>query len=157
MGVDSSGKVFSYEDIKNRELILKMLEYEDKLYLSDKGQEILKNYGDNFVSLEGSKIIQRMTLQSFGFSSSDDSMKNYRRIFHNYYNSSEDYDKEVLSKVFYMRENRCLYYKEPEINIGDTLPDIDVYNLDGKTQTSIHNILNNKDYNHCIIAAFSMS
>ena len=111
MGVGSDGnKSFIENDILNRELILKILKYEDDLYMSSQGQEILKDVGkNNIFSLDGSKTIQRMTLQHFGYSSTSKDLAFYRTIFHHYYNSPTDYDKEILASVFYMRENRLLY------------------------------------------------
>jgi len=157
MGVTKNKNEFVLEDIKNRELILDMLKYEDTLYLSNEGQSTLRNYGSNFSSLESSKIIQRQTLEKFNFCSSEESLKNYRKIFQHYYRSSIDYDNEILQSVFYMRENRCLYYTEPELIIGDKLPDVELFNLDGTTKNNLYDILDKKDYNNCIIAAFSLS
>ncbi len=148
---------FTPENIKNKDLILNMLKYEDSLYLSEFGQEILRNYGNVSQSIDGSKIIQRMTLKNFGFSPTDESLRIYRTIFQHYYNSSTDYDIDVLNSVFYMRENRCLYYTEPELAIGDKIPNVDLFNLDGKTKSNIYDILDKTKYKNCIIAAFSMS
>ena len=89
-----------------------MLKYEDKLYLSESGQQLLANYGSNTTSLEASKIIQRLTLNHFGFSSNDDSLKVYRTIYRTFSD-----DSEIMSSVFYMRENRCLYYTSHDLKL----------------------------------------
>jgi hypothetical protein len=157
MGLSNNNIEFTLDDIKNKKLILDMLKFEDILYLSNKGQQIIKKYGKVISNLEASKIIQRNTLEKFNFISSDNSLKNYRKIFQHYYISSTNYDDDVLQSVYYMRENRCLYYIEPELNIGDKLPDVELFNLDGTTKNNLYNILDNNDYNNCIIAAFSLS
>ena len=65
-----------------------MLKYEDKLFLSETGQTFLNEYGNNTTSLEGSKSLQRKTLNEFGFESTEYDLSNYRKIFHYYYESS---------------------------------------------------------------------
>lgn len=148
---------FDKSQIENKSLILKMLKFEDDYYLSDEGQQFLKDYGKNTTSLEGSKSIQRLTLNEFGFESKEKDLKNYRSIFNYYYNSPNDYDKDILNSVYYMRENRCLYYNTKPIKIGDIIPNVNIYKLDGKTTTDIYSILKEKNYDKTIIGAFSLS
>jgi len=133
-----------------------MLNFEDKLYFSNEGQQIILD-NNNLVSLEGSKIIQRITLNNFGFESKDYDLDIYRKIFSYYYKSSIDYDKEILNSVYYMRENRCLYYTSPKINVGDIIPDITIFDLDGINKVNLHTIIKSGDYDKSIIAGFSMS
>jgi hypothetical protein len=114
-------------------------------------------YGNNITSTNGSKAIQQMTLIKFGFNTTDNDLANYRTFFHHYYNSSTDYDKDVMKSVYYMRENRCLYYTTSQINTGDMIPNVPIYELDGKTETNIYKIIDDNKYDKCIIAAFSMS
>jgi len=111
MGLGTGGIVpFTENDILNHENILKMLKYEDELYMSDIGQDIMRDIGkNNIFSLDGGKTIQRMTLQHFGYSSTPNDLAKYRTIFHHYYNGPTTYDKDILQSVFYMRENRLLY------------------------------------------------
>ena len=155
-------KNFTIDDIKNKELILKMLKFEDELYMSNKGQEIMINHGNNITNNLGSKAIQRLTLNNFGYLSDDDNLLIYRKIFSNYYNSPTDYDEDILKSVYYMRENRLLYYKEKTIIVGDKIPNINLYLLDGKTLTDIYSNLNlnsnsNSNSKFSLVAAFSMS
>ena len=90
----------------------------------------------------------------------DLSLDNYRSIFKNYYNSPNDYDKEVLDSVHYMRNNRCVYYKQPIIKIGDNILDIlketPVLILNGTNSISLLEALGT-DFKYAFIGAFSMS
>lgn len=158
MGILSKKLVdFSIEDIKNKTLVINMLSFEDTLYLSPEGQNILKDYGNNFTSLEGSKIIQKKTLNKFNYSSTLNSLENYRKIFNYYYKSATDYDIDVIKSVYYMRENKCLFYKNKKLEIGEIIPNVKLFNLNGTNVTSIYDVLNEKKFNYCVIAAFSMS
>jgi len=157
MGLGKTLKPFTQETIKNKELILQLLKYEDDYYLSNEGQKLLIDRGNNITSLAGSKTIQMMTLNHFGFESDESSLANYRTIFHNYYKSSTDYDKDVLQSVFYMRENRCLYYTTKEIPVGDPIPDVELFKLDGSTKCNLHQIIKESDFDKVIVAGFSMS
>ena len=148
---------FTNLNIQDKELIIRMLNFEDKLFLSEYGQNILREYGQNFISLEGSKTIQRITLNNFGFESDSSDLEIYRTIFSHYYKSAQDYDKEILNAVYYMRENRCLYYTSQIINLGDQIPNSNIYELDGRTQTDLYSIIKSKNYEKTIIGAFSMS
>lgn len=151
---------FTENDIKNKELILEMLKYEDERYLSMEGQEFLRTYGNISMTLESSKVFQRETLIKFGFSSTDDDLKLYRRIFHNYYKSPIDYDKDVLSSVYYMRENKLLYYTEPVLKIGDKIVDVPLLDSEGN-KCQLFDVINDISIKHkkdkFIIAGFSLS
>lgn len=159
-------KSFRDEDIQNRDLILRMLKYEDELYMSEEGQNLLKQrYMQNISSLEGGKTIQRRTLQHFGYDSTDEDLAKYRTIFYNYYNSPTDYDEDVLKSVYYMRENRLLYYTTPKPQVLEEVPNVELYEIDGQTKRTLHDILDDKAsdsiYNtqklRTIIASFSCS
>lgn len=156
MGLDDEQREFTADLLDNRDLVLSMLKYEDALYLSAEGQKIIGDpYMNNVWSLEGGKTIQRKTLGNFGFTSSDASVATYRSIFRHYYKSPNEYDAEILGSVYYMRENRLLYYKTPELKIGDSVPDCDLYMLDGTTTTNLHSVLNPDKIT--ILAGFSTS
>lgn len=157
MGIKNNLISFEETHIKDRYLILRMLKYEDKLFLSNQGQKFLQEYGENTTSLEGSKSIQRMTLNNFGFESTEQDLKKYRTIFHYYYVNSLNYDTEILNSVYYMRENKCLYYKSKPIELGIQIPNINVYGLDGTTQYDLHQLIRSKNYSKTILAAFSLS
>jgi hypothetical protein len=152
-------KPFKMTDVKNRDLILKMLKYEDSIITSEVGQSIYRNkVNEALFSIEPQLIIQRMTLKHFGFDTDDDSGSNYREIFRNYYKSPTNYDKEVLQSVTYMRANRCVYYTQPIIKVGDKIPNVELYDLDGKTKLDLHkDILKEGDFNYAFMCAFSTS
>lgn len=153
----SSTRPFTETDIKNKELVIEMLKYEDSIYLGEKGQEIYTDpYYKPRVSLTPEFSIHRLVLSKFGFDTSDDSVLNYRKIFGYYYESPYKYDKDVLSSVAYMRENKCVYYTKPVIERGDIIPDCKLYNLDGKTSTTLYNTLGN-DFEYAFVAGYSSS
>lgn len=147
---------FTKQDVLNKELVIKMLNYEEALTKSDYGQGLYKNTLNNpLISLTIEKALNRATLSQFGFTTSGQSVEMYRTIFKTYYRDATDYDKEVLDSVHYMRENKCVYYKNKPLQIGEKIPDCELYNLDGKTTTLYDAI--NKESDHTLIAAFSLS
>jgi hypothetical protein len=85
--------------------------------------------------LETYYTLHRQTLNAFGFTTTDTDVVKYREIFRNYYNGPHDYDDEVLNSVCYMRENKCVYYDAPHINVGDVLPDSELLTLSGESTT----------------------
>lgn len=157
MGIKNNLISFDETHIGDKNLILKMLKYEDELFLSEQGQQFLADYGKNTKSLEGSKSIQRITLNNFGFESTEQDLKKYRTIFHHYYKSSLDYDPDILNSVYYMRENKCLYYKTKPIELGIQIPNVNVYGLNGITKYDLHQLIRSKNYSKTILAAFSLS
>ena len=164
MGIGTDGaKPFTENDILNRELILRVLKYEDELYLSEQGQTIMRDVcKNNIFSLDGGKTIQRMTLQYFGYSSTLEDLKHYRTIFHHYYNSPKDYDKEILASVFYMRENRLLYYTTPKLEVGDNAINTELLELELEGQnidnaTTLFDVMLEYPNKKHIICAFSLS
>ena len=157
MGIKNNLISFEEIHIADKDLILRMLRYEDALFLSKAGQTFLHEYGMNITSLEGCKSIQRMTLNNFGFQSMESDLKRYRTIFHHYYKSSADYDSDILNAVFYMRENKCLYYKTAPIELGVQMPNTNVYGLDGMTSYDLHQWIRSKNYSNTFVAAFSLS
>jgi len=159
--LEASLKEFTEQHILDKPFVLKMLQYEDQLYLSDKGQEIVGSVGmHNISSLEGGKTIQRQTLRHFGFDPSSQNLKRYRTIFHHYYISSTDYDKDILQSVYYLRANRCLYYTTPYLKLGDHIPDVPLYDMTNNKETSVYSVLSsnkNPHQTHTILASFSSS
>lgn len=148
--------LFTEDHILDKKLIIEMLKYEDSIYLGEKGKEIYTNelYRPT-ISLDPEYTINRLVLLNFGFNTNDESVENYRKIFSYYYNSPIDYDKDVLSSVTYMRNNKCVYYTQQIINIDDTIPNCQLYKLDGEI-TNLFDELG-KDYNYAFIGAFSGS
>jgi hypothetical protein len=148
---------FTLNNVKNKILVIKMLKYEDTLIHGEVGKQI---YGNAFykprISLFPEYSIHRLVLSKFGFTTSDQDVTNYRSIFASYYRSPDDYDVDVLSSVTYMRENKCVYYKQPIINIGHQLPNCQIYELNGTTETSLYEKMG-RDFNYTFIAGFSTS
>ena len=150
-------KDFTKDDILDRNLVLRMLEYEDSIIHSSLGDEIYKNPSNNAgTSLEVFYIIHRMTLAKFGFNTNDTNVNQYRNIFKTYYNSPTNYDKEVIGKVTYMRENKCIFYSEKVLNVGDKLPDCILYESNGVTLSSIYSKLGDT-FKYGFVAGFSLS
>ncbi len=158
MGVkDRVNPKFTQNDIENRDLILKMLQDEDKYYLSIEGQNLIKDLGRaNVFSLNTAKTIQRQILEKYGFENDDESLATYRTIFQHYYKSSLDYDKDILSSVYYMRENRLLYYTTKKIEVDDIIPDTELLEVNGDSKT-LFDVLNEEPTKTTILAAFSLS
>lgn len=113
-------KQFNESDVLNRDLVIQMLEYEDKL--------------------EPIYILHRKTLTHFGFTSDTNSVTTYRTILKIYYRSPTDYDTEVINASTYMRNNRCIFYTVPIIEIGDTIPNVKVNTLNNTDNYSIHQV-----------------
>lgn len=150
-------KPFLIENIKDKQLVIKMLNYEEQLTKSDYGQSLYKNVLNMpLVSLTVEKAINRLTLSYFGFDTSDQSVEMYRTIFKTYFKSPDNYDKDVINAVHYMRENKCVFYKKPILKTGSVAPNCSLLNIDGITETTLYNVINkNAEYN--IVAAFSLS
>jgi len=149
---------FTKDDILNRDLIIKMLKYEDEIGKSEIGQSMYRNeLNDSFTSLTVEKALNRMTLSHFGFDTTDDSLYNYRSIFLMYYRSPHEYDKEVIDSVYYMRENKCVFYKSDKLNIGDKIPDCPLFEMDGKTKTTLYDVILNSPTEKTMFASFSLS
>lgn len=147
---------FTEEHILNKDLIIQMLRYEEEQIRSKEGQERYQNPLNRArVSLDNEYAFNRMTLAHFSFSTTDSSVANYRKIFRTYFRSPTDYDKDVISSSHYMRNNRCVFYTAPVLKPGDQIPDCPLYHLDGTTQTSLHQLV--QDSGKTMICAFSLS
>ncbi len=148
---------FTEKDIQNRDLVINMLKYENDIIHSDVGKSIYENEAyELFSSLETMFVIHRITLNAFGFTTTDSDVNNYRKIFSYYYKSPTEYDKQVLDSVTYMRENKCVYYTAKDFNVGDTFEDTQVYDLSGKNKVNISSKINSED-EYTFIGAFSNS
>jgi len=155
MGKLPLGQNFTLKHIKDRDLILNMLRYENDYYMSSAGQEIIRDPAtDSLYDLIGPKIIQRKTLQHFGFNGDDDDLDKYRQIFQHYYFSPSDFDKEVLAAVYYFKYNRLLYYTTEKPVKDDNIPDVELLTLQGKPCRLYEHLTGSDNY---IIAAFSLS
>jgi hypothetical protein len=146
---------FTEKDLMNRELVIRMLKYEDSLILGEEGKAIYADPSYEMTkSIFAELVFHRMTLTEFGYQTDDTSVAIYRSIPMTYWKSPTEYDAEVMNSVAYTRANRCLYYTAPEIKVGDTLPDCRLYDLDGK-ETTIRESLGGFDM--AFVAAFSTS
>jgi hypothetical protein len=146
---------FTINHVLNRELVIKMLKFEDQIIHGDVGKSIYDDDSfEHFSSLEAMYTIHRYVLNQFNFKTTDKDVANYRKIFATYYKSPTDYDKEVLNCVTYMRENKCVYYAGRDFRIGDTFEDVNVYELDGKSMTSLLSKINKED-EYTFIGGFS--
>lgn len=150
-------KPFTEEDIKNKNLILSMLQFEDQIGKSD---EIGKMFQiDSYMgrtSLNVIHAIHRMTLDHFDFDTSNKSVENYRKIFLHYYNSPTDYDEDVINSVYYMKNNKCVFYTQPELKVGMKLKNCSLYESNGITKKMLFDILEN-DFSYAFLCAFSNS
>jgi hypothetical protein len=150
---------FTMEEVNTKDIVVHMLLWEQNRMRSDIGQDRYKNpLNLPYVSLTNEHAFHRETLSAFGFDTSDESVGNYRKIFSTYFHSPDDYDHEVINSAYYMKNNRCVYYKAPIIKVGDTIPDVPMWTSNGKTETTLYDIIQ-KDGGKkiTIIAAFSMS
>ena len=125
---------FTVQNVKDKSLVIKMLQYEEELATSDWGQEQYRNHNST-VSLNTEYLFNRKTLTYFGFDTSDESVSNYRSIFSNYFNSPTDYDADVIGASYYMRNNRCVFYTAKPLEQGDIIPDCPLFMLDGQPTT----------------------
>ncbi len=149
---------FTKKHVLDKNLVINMLKYEESFTKSDKGQNMYRNTLNNpLVSLTVEKTINRIVLQKFGFDTSDNSVSNYRTIFKTYFKSPNNYDKDVIESVHYMRENKCVFYTAPVLKIGDIIPNCGLFELDGETKTTLFDTIRKENANHTVIAAFSLS
>lgn len=166
MGISDNKKYhpFTITNVLDRELVIRMLKYEETLTKGEFGQMMYRNpLNKPFISLTVEKALNRKVLSDFGFTTTNADVDMYRTIFRTYFRSPEDYDEEVINSVHYMRENKCVFYKHPPIEIGQKIPNCELYELDGKTKTTLHQALTlrfdgvNTPQNYSIFAAFSLS
>jgi hypothetical protein len=151
---------FSSNQLLDRDLVIRMLCYEEQLATGEWGQSHYKDPSSRAsISLDNEYAFNRRTLHDFGFDPSDQSVSNYRSIFRTYYNDPDNYDKEVINSSYYMRNNRCVFYRAEPLKVGTYLPNCRLYELDGTTETNLHDAI--RDIPHkwkkAIICAFSNS
>ena len=163
MGLASAGdkRPLTINDINNRKLVLNMLQAEDSL-IHGEAQDMYKRahyLGGHSLTVE--HAVQRMILDKFGFETNHSDLENYRSIFKTYYHDSTDYDRDVLNSVTYMRENRCLYYQNPVLHIGQNVSDqlsrCHVHSIVGDSAGTLLGIIDDIDFEHILIGAFSKS
>lgn len=148
---------FTTDDVKNKELVLRMLHFEDVVIRGPMGNAIFADPSiPHLKSLETYYIFHRITLAEHGFFTEESDVANYRTIFSNYYRSPHDYDKEVINAVCYMRENKCVFYDAPPINHGDLAPDVELLTLAGES-TTLHTLIEANPHKYTFVGAFSNS
>ncbi len=161
--ISSSAEQFTDTQLHDRDLVIRMLTWESAMMCSEAGQARYKQEGSGqFTSLDNEYAFNRMVLRNFGFATDDSSVANYRRIFRTYFRGPDDYDKEVIGSSHYMRNNRCVFYRTPEIRCGDTIPDVPLLTPDSQN-TTLYDAINNYQLENCsewsrlFICAFSNS
>lgn len=151
-------KPFTINDIHNKKLVIQMLKFEEHFTKSKEGQALYANKLNRpLVSLDIEHSINRIVLDHFDFDTSDKSVENYRTIFKTYFKSPDDYDKEVINSVHYMRENKCVFYKNPIIEIGQKIPNCELTELDGQKKTTLYDAIKKEAGEYTVFAAFSLS
>ena len=154
-------KPFTGQHVKDRDLVIKMLEFETEYAKSEKGQMMYKNpliFPGTSLTVE--YAFNRVTLAEFGFETDDGSVDNYRTIFRTYFKSPTDYDKKVIDASYYMKNNKCVFYEKEPMLLGQKIPNCDLYELNGKTKTTLYDTILNNDGTvptFSIFAAFSLS
>lgn len=160
MGItkNSTSKRFTRESVLNKDLVIQMLRHEEQITKSSFGQNMYRNsFNKPFVSLTVEKALNRQTLSDFGFDTSDESVEMYRTIFKQYFKTPHEYDKEVIGSVHYMRENKCVFYNREPMKFGQKIPNVNLYQLDGTTETTLHDCIGSPAPKYTIFAAFSLS
>ena len=149
---------FEKKDVNNKDLVIEMLKYEEQITKSDYGQSMYKNMLNRpLISLTVEKSLNRLTLSKFGFDTSDENVEMYRTIFRTYFKSPSNYDKDVINSVHYMRENKCVFYKAPILEINDVSPNVILHDYISLTKQTLHDIMTESKANYTITAAFSLS
>lgn len=137
----TSTKPFTPADVADRALVIAMLEHEERLATGPEGQDRYRNpMNDPDRTLTVEKGFHRDTLAAFGYATDDGSVATYRTIFRTYFRGPDDYDAGVIGASYYMRNNRCVFYTEPELAVGEVIPDVPLLTLDGD-RTALHDHL----------------
>ena len=161
--ISSSAEQFTDTQLLDRDLVIRMLTWESDYMCSEAGQARYKQSGSGqFTSLDNEYAFNRMVLRNFGFTTDDSSVANYRRIFQTYFHNPDDYDTEVIGSSHYMRNNRCVFYKTPEIKCGDVIPNVPLLTPDSQNITlyeaiNKHKLDNGNEWARLFICAFSNS
>lgn len=157
-GSSATTKPFTHDNVSNRKLVIKMLKHEEQITKGEYGQSMYRNvYNKPFISLHVEKALNRKVLADFGFDTSETSVEMYRTIFKTYFKTPKQYDREVIESVHYMRENKCVFYENPPMKIGEIVPNVVLFRMDGKTETTLHDVIGYPRPHYTIYAAFSLS
>lgn len=147
-------KLFTSSDVANKELVLRMLQFEDSIIKGPIGRRIYEKTTNRHTTSQPEKEINMLVLSNFGFDTSKLSVQIYRTIFKHYYRSPIDYDADIMNAVVYFRENRRNFYTSPKLRVGDLLPDSVCYTIDG-ISTTLQQLAGT--FTKLIVAGFSMS
>ncbi len=154
---------FTKKHIFDKELVLKMLSYEDAYIFSPEGQDLYSSFGfQRFTSSEPEFSTARRTLSHFGFDTDDESLSNYRHINANWYKGPHpgQHDPDIMAAVVYLRANKCLRYTLPKPCRGEVIPNPVVFSYDFETMSLetkplvLHSVL---DQPRNLVGAFSGS
>lgn len=115
---------FTRADVLNKDLVIRMLQFEEQYTFSKAGQDLYRNpLNEPLRKLFVEKTLNRITLSHFGYSTDDSSVSTFRTIFRTYFKSVANHDVDVMDSIHYFRGNKVVFYTQPIINIGDQLPD----------------------------------
>ena len=154
---EMSRRHFTAEDVKNKDLMLRLLRFEDGVIRGPLGAAIFADRSiPHLKSLETYFIFHRITLAEHGFTTEASDVATYRTIFSNYYKDPQHYDEEVINAVCYMRENKCVFYDTPLIALGDLAPDVELSTLSGES-TTLHTLIEANPHKYTFVGAFSHS
>jgi len=146
---------FTHIHVKDKKLVMEMLKYEEEIATGEWGQNKYRDqYSRVSVSLDNEYMFNRKTLGHFGFNTNSISVSNYRTIFNTYFKDPDNYDKDVIDSSYYMRNNRCVFYREPPLS---TIPNCRLYKLDGVTETDLYSAVCADTFKKGLICAFSNS
>jgi len=147
---------FTHTDVLNKELVIRMLQFEEKYTFSEAGQDLYRNpLNEPLQSLFVEKTLNRVTLSAFGYSTSEESVNTFRSVFRTYFKSPTDYDADVINSIHYFRGNKVVFYTQPIIQIGDTVGNCRMLSAEGRTDTNLYSQLIGSRYT--LIQPFSMS
>lgn len=148
---------FTPAHVLDKELVIRMLQFEDQYGKSEEGQQYYKTeLLQPQTTLNAIYATHRYVLNHFGFTTDDECVETYRTIFRTYYRSPTDYDVDVISSVFYMRGNKCVFYTRPKLTVGNKLVNCNLLNLDGSS-TTLFDAVNSQQFTYCFVGAFSKS
>jgi hypothetical protein len=108
----------------DRGLVLKMLKREQELRYSEEMQLMYDSLSHSIDQEIVEKTIQKQVREEFGFTDSNESIRNYQSIGYLYRD-----DEEVRQSVNYLRLN---IIRDCPIKEGELAPDVSLVNLEGQ-------------------------
>ncbi len=148
---------FTLDHAKTKALVMQLLQFEDAYGKSHSALELYSSKLSKPHTLAPIYAIHRHVLSKFGFNTSDESVENYRTIFLNFYKSPTDYDEDVINCVYYMRNNKCVFYTKPKPIVGDKLTDCELVGLDGVSTVALSELMRMRAFKYYLVCSFSLS